>query len=80
MRPLFILSSIFFVFESIPQPYRDYLWYNPLVHVVGMMRRGFYPTYDAPYVEPLYVFGIAVGCTVTGLIALHRYHRDLLNF
>jgi len=78
-RPLFIISCIFFLFESIPQPYRDILWYNPLVHIVGMMRRGFYPSYDATYVEPLYVFGLGLGLWLTGLVFLSRYHRFLLN-
>lgn len=79
MRPMFILSCIIFLFETVPQPYRDMLWYNPLVHVVGMMRRGFYSTYDATYVEPLYVAGIGLGGMALGLVLLRRYHRDLLD-
>jgi len=78
-RPLFIISCIFFLFETIPQPYRDVLWYNPLVHIIGMMRRGFYPGYDAPYVSVLYVFGVGLGLIMVGLLFLNRYHRDLLN-
>ncbi|NUB46500.1 ABC transporter permease [Fertoebacter nigrum] len=78
-RPLFIISCIFFVFDTIPHPYRDYLWFNPLVHVVGYMRHGFYPSYDAPYVSLLYVFGLGLGMMVIGLVFLRHYHRDLLN-
>lgn len=79
MRPMFLISSIFFLFEAIPQPYRDYLWWNPIVHVVGLMRSGFYATYDAPYVSITYVSSIAVICLAFGLIFLRRFHRDLLN-
>jgi capsular polysaccharide transport system permease protein len=78
-RPLFIISGIFFLFHSVPQPYRDVLWYNPLVHVVGQMRSGFYPSYDASYVAPEYVFGLGLSLMVIGLVFLSRYHRDLLN-
>lgn len=78
-RPLFIISSIFFLIESIPQPFRDYLAYNPLVHIIGEMRRGFYATYDATWVNPLYVYGISLTLTVLGLVFLGRYHRELLN-
>lgn len=78
-RPLFIASGIFFIFESIPQPWRDYLWYNPLIHVVGMVRSGFYARYDATYASPLYVFAIAGATLVTGLIFLRRYHNDILH-
>ena len=78
-RPMFLISCIFFLLENVPEPYRDYLWWNPLVHVVGQMRASFYPTYDATYVSYPYVFGIALGLSATGLLFLRRYHRVLLN-
>lgn len=78
-RPLFLISCIFFVFDTIPLPYRDWLWYNPLVHVVGEMRSAFYPGYDAPYVSVSYVMTVATICLLAGLVFLRRYHRDLLN-
>jgi capsular polysaccharide transport system permease protein len=77
-RPMFLISAIFYVFEAVPEPYRSLLWYNPLVHVVGMMRSGFYPTYDAVYVSPAYVFGLGLGALVTGLFFLRRWHKDLI--
>lgn len=78
-RPMFMISCIFFVFDTIPQPYRDWLWYNPVIHIVGFMRHGFYPSYHAPYVSLLYVFLVSLSLTLTGLVFLRRYHRDLLN-
>lgn len=78
-RPLFIISCIFFLFDTIPQPYRDYLWYNPLVHVVGVMREGFYSTYDASYVSVTYVMGLSLICLTVGLLMLFRFHRELLD-
>ena len=52
-RPLFFLSGIFFVFEAVPMPFRDIVWYNPIVHLIGLMRAGFYGSYHADYVGPL---------------------------
>lgn len=77
-RPMFIISGIFFIFESIPEPYRSILWFNPLVHVVGVMRHAFYPTYDAVYASPAYVFGFGLICMVVGLFFLRRWHKDFL--
>lgn len=77
-RPMFIISGIFFLFESIPAPYQSILWFNPLVHVIGMMRTGFYPTYDAAYVSPVYVFAVGLICFVVGLFFLRRWHKDML--
>lgn len=78
-RPLFLISCIFYLFESVPEPFRTILWYNPLVHVVGQMRSGFYPYYEAPYVSLPYVFGIALVCFILGLVFLGRYARLILN-
>ena len=36
------------------------LWYNPLAHIIGEMRAGFYGTYQADYVSGPYVFGIGL--------------------
>ncbi len=79
MRPMFIISGIFFLFETIPEVYRDILWYNPLVHIIGMMRRGFYANYDGTYISVTYVVGLSMMCMMIGLLLLHRSHRDLVN-
>lgn len=78
-RPMFFISGILFTFESVPRPYDDYLWWNPLVHIVGYVRSGIYATYDASYVSPTYVFLLAGGLLTMGLLLLRRYHRDLLS-
>lgn len=78
MRPMFIISGIFLLYEGIPQPYRDWLWYNPLLHVTALMRRGFYGTYDAEFVSVPYVTGIALACIALGLLLLRRHYQDLL--
>ncbi|NVJ64329.1 MAG: ABC transporter permease [Flavobacteriaceae bacterium] len=79
MRPLFLISCVFFLFDTIPEPYSNYLWFNPLVHVVGLMRRGFYPNYDAPYVSEPYVMTVSLIALVLGLTLLHRDHKALLE-
>lgn len=79
MRPLFLLSCIFFIFDDIPKPYQDWLWWNPLVHVVGQMRRAFYPSYAGEYISHIYLFGLSLGLLAFGLMLLIRYHRDLQN-
>lgn len=77
--PLFILSGIFFTYETIPLSYQDYIWYNPLIHITGMMRAGFYSTYRPDYISIPYVVGVSLVCLVIGLLLLRKYHRDLLN-
>lgn len=78
-RPLFLISCVFFIFESVPQPYADYLWFNPIVHIAGVMRDGFYPFYQPTYVSIAYPLAIAALTTMAGLFLLNRYHRDILD-
>lgn len=77
--PLLILSTVFYIFEALPAQVQYILSYNPLVHVIGIMRRGFYPTYEAAWASPSYVLAFALIPLVTGLFLLLRYHRDILN-
>lgn len=77
--PLFFISGIFFLFEEIPPFAQEYLWYNPLIHVTGMMRRGFYGQYAGEFISPMYVFSISLVLMVLGYILVSRFHRVLLG-
>ena len=79
-RPLLLLSCVFYMFDTIPAQFQTYLWFNPLVHVVGQMRKGFYPSYDATYVNPTFVFITSLVSLLIGLVFLLRYKRDLINY
>ncbi|WP_083946351.1 ABC transporter permease [Pontibaca methylaminivorans] len=77
-RPLFIASGVFFLYDDMPQLAREILWYNPLIHVIGEFRSGFYPMYIVDYVNNLFVLSVALVSLVMGLVLLGRYHREIL--
>jgi capsular polysaccharide transport system permease protein len=79
MRPMFLISGVFFTYQSIPQPWREVLWWNPLTHVTGLVRRGLYPGYDAPYASPVFVLALGLGFALLAGIGLIRWHRDILS-
>lgn len=79
MRPMFIISTIFFLFESVPQPWRDWLWWNPMVHVIAILRRGVYPSYDASWASPAYVALVGLISLAFGLLFLRRHYREILR-
>jgi len=76
--PLMIASGVLFLFDDLPQFAQEILWYNPLIHTVGMMRAGFYSVYQPQYVSLLYVLICALVPMVMGLVLMRRYHRELL--
>jgi capsular polysaccharide transport system permease protein len=78
-KPLFILSGMFYLFESLPPQAQAILWYNPLFHSVGMMRSGFYSGYEPTFVSPLYVIGLSATCFLVGAYLLRRHRSRLLE-
>lgn len=78
-RPLLFVSGVIFLWENIPEPYQSWLWWNPLVHCIAWVRKGFYVGYDAPFASPLYVCIVAGVVGVTGMLFLSRHYRDLLE-
>jgi capsular polysaccharide transport system permease protein len=79
MRPMFLISGVFFTYQSVPLPWREILWWNPLIHVTGLVRRGLYPGYDAAYASPIYVMALGLGVALLAGVGLMRWHRDILS-
>lgn len=78
-RPLFIASGVIFIYEDLPTAVQNILWFNPLMHVTGIMRKGLYPMYNPEYISTIYVVGSSLACLTLGMILLGRYHKDILN-
>lgn len=78
-RPLFLASGVIFLYDSMPQGAQSVLWFNPLMHVVGLMRRAFYPSYSADYVSVPFVIFSSLIFLFLGIVLLGRYHRDILS-
>lgn len=78
-RPLILFSGVFFVLGAVPSPIREALWYNPVIHIIGLMRAGFYPTYPAGYASAGYVLLVSLGVFGLAFLALRRHARWLLH-
>jgi len=78
-RPMFILSGIFFLFEDAPPAFQSVLWFNPLVHVIGTVRSGFYGTYHPQYVSLPYVFGLSLTLLMLGGWLMRRHASALIE-
>ncbi|MFP5510497.1 MAG: ABC transporter permease [Alphaproteobacteria bacterium] len=78
-QPLFLISGVIFLYEDMPLFAQDIIWFNPLMHLTGMMREGFYPLYRPTYISVGYVGVWVLVPMVLGLLLLRRYHRELLN-
>lgn len=54
-RPMFMLSGVFLLPDSMPGPIYHGLMWNPLVHIVMWFRRAIYPEYAAAGLDKLFV-------------------------
>ncbi|MEM6622566.1 MAG: ABC transporter permease [Pseudomonadota bacterium] len=78
-RPVFLISCVFFTFDSLPTFAREALWWNPIVHVVGLVRQGLYPTYHGGHVSLEYLLVITVGLIFIGLSAMRLAAARLVS-
>lgn len=78
-RPMFLISGVIFTFESMPTSVQNVLWYNPVLQIIGLSRRGLYSSYRADYVSVPYIAGVALVTAVFGFLLLYRHSRSVLN-
>jgi capsular polysaccharide transport system permease protein len=50
-----------------PETIRDYLDYNPLLHLVEWLRSAYYSSYDEALVDKTLVLGVAASLLALGL-------------
>ena len=65
--------------KLLPQEIQGFLWFNPLFHVTGELRRGFYATYPADYVSLEFVSMLGLGFGLLGLLLLSRHADGLVH-
>jgi capsular polysaccharide transport system permease protein len=78
-RPLFLISGVIFLYDDMPSLAQSILWYNPILHLTGLMRMGFYPMYRPDYISLVFVGLCILIPMALGLLLLRRYHRELLG-
>lgn len=54
MRPLMFFSGTFFALEDMPLSFAEYLTYNPVIHIVEMVRDGWFRDYTSTRTDPWY--------------------------
>ena len=77
--PLMLSSGVLYLYDGLPKFAKDVLWYNPLVHVIGMMRAGFYSTYHPQYLSFMVPALYTMIPLVLGLLLVRRHHRALIR-
>jgi len=78
--PLYLLSGVIFPIRWIPQPYYDWLLYNPFLHLIDMFRQYSLEQYTPlPGVNLLYPTQWAVVGLFIAVLAYRRRQYDLVT-
>lgn len=75
MTPMFMISGIFFTATMIPQKYYYLIDWNPVFHVIELMRTAMFVSYTTPIGDWLFVFFCALATNAAGLM-LYQVSRQ----
>nr|WP_320011016.1 ABC transporter permease [uncultured Desulfobulbus sp.] len=78
LRVLFFTSGLFFSVLDLPASAQNILYYNPLTHIIELMRQGFAVGYGEQYISYFYLTSVTLLLLTTGLL-LERYSRRYLD-
>lgn len=77
LRPLFWCSGMFYTANGLPTDVRDVFLYNPVFHVIEIVRDGWFPSYEARYASPAYAIAWILLFTVLGLLLERAVRRKI---
>ena len=77
---LYFLSGILYSIHIIPVEYREYLLYNPLIHIFELMRHAVAPTYSlVPGISLSYFLIWMIISLFIGLLLYKRFERRMVK-
>jgi capsular polysaccharide transport system permease protein len=80
MTPAYLLSGVILPIAAVPQPYRDWLLLNPIVHSLEVMRLSFASHYvGVPELNALYPMQFAIVLILFGLILQRIYKKKVIQ-
>lgn len=77
---LYLLSGVLYSIHIIPQQYREYLLFNPLIHIFELMRHAVSPTYALVQGVSLRYFMVwLIGALFIGLLLYKRFEKRMVS-
>lgn len=80
MMPLYFISGVLIPIASVPEPYREWLLINPIVHGLDSAREGFSPYYHSvPNLSVGYLYDVAIVSIFIGLLLHRRFAERMMT-
>lgn len=76
-RPLYLLSGVFYLVDSLPDQARRVLVWNPLVHAIEWFREGYFTNFSSLTLDRSYLIKWSIASVVLGLCMERAFRRRL---
>lgn len=77
---LYLLSGIIYSIHMVPVQYREYLLWNPLIHIIELMRHAVAPNYElVSGINLTYFILWIIGTMFIGLVLYKRFERRMVK-
>ena len=76
-RPLFWISGIFFTADAIPHEFLGVARWNPILHVIELVRQAFYPNYTSRIASATYVLAWSISLLALGFLLERLVRRRI---
>lgn len=76
--PLWFFSGLWYIPDEISEPFRGYILYNPLAHVIMLSRTGYYREFKAALLDMPYLIGFTGVVLAIGLAMVRTARRKVL--
>ena len=76
---LYFTSGVMYSVHIIPQPYLDYLLYNPIIHNLESIRHALSPSYPAYHIDMSYFIKWTLAVNFLGLILYKAFEKDFIR-
>lgn len=78
-RPMYFVSGIFFSISIVPEPTKSILLYNPVIHAIELVRKGFDSSFDSGYADFKYLSLCALFTLGVGLFYYNHNWKRIID-
>lgn len=78
-KPMFFISGIFYLAESLPPNIQKILWWNPILHAVEWARSGYFGEWNSKFASLYYLHSVIFILFFTALLLERTMRRQFLS-
>ena len=78
LAPMFFVSGVIIPIQSLPERFHEILFYNPVLHLLELLRIHYFAYYESPNTSIYYIFCWILIPNCIGLWLYKRFERRIV--